>query len=48
MEEKHKTFHRKKTFWAFFICFAVFFINDMYGFINWMRMQRRQHRETAA
>ncbi|HIY61076.1 MAG TPA: peptidoglycan glycosyltransferase [Candidatus Eisenbergiella pullistercoris] len=24
MEEKHKTFHRKKTFWAFFICFAVF------------------------
>lgn len=30
------------------ICFAVFFINDMYGFINWMRMQRRQHQETAA
>lgn len=30
------------------ICFAVFFINDMYGFINWMRMQRRQQQETAA
>ena len=24
MEEKHKTFHRKKTFAAFMICFAVF------------------------
>ena len=24
MEEKHKTFHRKKTFWAFMICFAAF------------------------
>jgi len=30
------------------ICFAVFFINDMYGFINWMRMQRRQQQESAA
>ncbi|HJC56801.1 MAG TPA: peptidoglycan glycosyltransferase [Candidatus Eisenbergiella intestinipullorum] len=25
MEEKHKTFHRKKTFWAFVICLAAFF-----------------------
>ena len=24
MEEKHKTFHRKKTFWAFMICLALF------------------------
>ena len=24
MEEKHKTFHRKKTFAAFMICFAAF------------------------
>lgn len=24
------------------ICFIVFFINDMYGFINWTRMQNRQ------
>ena len=30
------------------ICFAVFFINDMYGFINWTRMQRRQQQESAA
>lgn len=24
------------------ICFAVFFVNDIYGFINWSRMQKRQ------
>lgn len=24
------------------ICFAVFLINDLYGFINWRRMQKRQ------
>ncbi|MBQ7821518.1 MAG: nicotinamide mononucleotide transporter [Clostridia bacterium] len=24
------------------ICFVMFFINDMYGFINWRRMERRQ------
>ena len=24
------------------ICFAVFLINDTYGFINWKRMERRQ------
>ena len=24
------------------ICFVVFFVNDLYGFFNWMRMQRRQ------
>lgn len=24
------------------ICFAVFLMNDLYGFINWMRMQKRQ------
>lgn len=24
------------------ICFAVFFINDLYGFISWMKMQKRQ------
>ena len=24
------------------ICFVVFFINDIYGFINWSRMQKRQ------
>ncbi len=24
------------------ICFILFFINDIYGFINWSRMQKRQ------
>ena len=24
------------------ICFAVFLLNDLYGFFNWMRIQRRQ------
>ncbi len=24
------------------ICFAAFFINDLYGFANWSRMQKRQ------
>lgn len=26
------------------VCFAVFLINDMYGFFNWMRMQKRQNK----
>ena len=25
------------------ICFAVFLVNDIYGFINWLKMQKRQH-----
>ncbi|NLA76370.1 MAG: nicotinamide mononucleotide transporter [Clostridiales bacterium] len=25
------------------ICFAMFLINDIYGFINWSRMQKRQN-----
>lgn len=29
------------------ICFCVFLVNDLYGFINWMRMQRRQARADA-
>lgn len=28
------------------ICFVVFFVNDIYGYINWAKMQRRQ--ESAA
>ena len=24
------------------ICFAVFFVNDMYGFINWKRIEKKQ------
>lgn len=26
------------------ICFAVFLINDLYGFISWLRMQKRQEK----
>ncbi len=29
------------------ICFAVFLINDIYGFINWKRMYERQKRDIA-
>ena len=24
------------------VCFVVFFVNDMYGFVNWRRMAKRQ------
>lgn len=27
------------------ICFAVFFVNDLYGFINWRKMKRFQREE---
>lgn len=26
------------------VCFVVFFVNDMYGFINWRRMAKRQRK----
>ena len=29
------------------ICFCVFLVNDLYGFVTWMRMQRRQARADA-
>lgn len=27
------------------VCFLMFLINDLYGFFNWLRMQKRQERE---
>lgn len=27
------------------VCFAVFVINDIYGFINWLKMRKRQHNQ---
>lgn len=27
------------------ICFVVFLVNDIYGFINWSRMQKRQEND---
>lgn len=29
-------------------CFATFFVNDMYGFINWKRMEKRQKNSLPA
>ena len=28
--------------WAMVACFGMFFLNDMYGFVNWRRMEKRQ------
>lgn len=30
------------TYVSMVVCFAVFFLNDMYGFVNWRRMHKRQ------
>ena len=30
------------AYWSMVICVALFLINDLYGFVNWRRMQRRQ------
>lgn len=27
------------------ICFAVFLVNDFYGFINWSKMKKKQHKD---
>lgn len=29
------------------VCFVMFFFNDLYGFVNWSRMRRRQQRALA-
>ena len=29
------------------VCFTTFFINDMYGFINWKRMEKRQKKDSS-
>ncbi len=29
------------------ICFVIFFVNDIYGFVNWNAMRKRQSAETA-
>lgn len=33
------------TYISVAICFLMFFINDLYGFINWMKIQKRQELE---
>ena len=29
------------------ICFVMFLVNDLYGFVNWKRMEKRQHMAVA-
>ncbi len=29
------------------VCFAAFFINDIYGFLNWRKMKERQMADNA-
>ena len=29
------------------VCFSAFFVNDIYGYISWQRMKRRQHMNDA-
>ena len=31
-----------KSYLSVLVCFAVFFINDLYGFISWRRIKKRQ------
>lgn len=30
------------------LCFAMFMVNDLYGFINWMQMRKRQKKAPSA
>lgn len=31
------------TYLPMVMCFVMFFVNDLYGFYNWMKMRERQH-----
>lgn len=31
-----------KSYFSVVICFVVFFVNDIYGFVNWKRMEKKQ------
>lgn len=31
-----------RTYLSVVVCFAAFLVNDLYGFVNWRRMERRQ------
>ena len=33
---------REPAYFSVVICFAVFLVNDLYSFFNWMKMRRRQ------
>ena len=31
-----------KGYLSVVVCFAVFLVNDIYGFLNWRRMEKKQ------
>lgn len=33
-----------KSYLSVVVCFAMFLVNDVYGFINWLKIQKRQER----
>lgn len=35
--------HFDSSYVSVAVCFVMFFVNDLYGFVNWLRMQRRQN-----
>lgn len=37
--------YEDKSYISVIVCFIVFLVNDIYGFINWLRMQKRQATE---
>lgn len=32
----------ESAYWSVVVCFCAFLVNDIYGFINWKRMEKRQ------
>ena len=36
-----------KSYISVLVCFAVFFINDLYGFYNWKRLKNKQNNTLA-
>ncbi len=34
------------SYFSVIICFIIFFVNDIYGFFNWKKIQRRQENKT--
>lgn len=39
--------HADKSYVSVIICFVVFLVNDLYGFFNWLRMQKRQKEQSS-
>ena len=37
---------REPAYFSVVVCFAVFLVNDLYSFCNWMRMRKRQCQKT--